>query len=91
MCRGVSTRKVDLLLQALGLTGIEKSKVSRMCKELDEAVVSFRNQPLEGEYPYLWLDALYLRVRQNHRIVSQAVVIAIFPISVSIPSDRLTD
>jgi transposase-like protein len=75
--QGVSTRKVDRLLQALGLTGIDKSKVSRICKELDEAVESFRNQPLDGEYPYLWLDALYLKVRQNHRIVSQALVIAI--------------
>jgi putative transposase len=74
---GVSTRKVDHLLQALGLTGIDKSKVSRICKELDEAVEDFRNRPLEGEYPYLWLDALYLKVRQNHRIVSQAMVIAI--------------
>ncbi|MFV2044360.1 MAG: IS256 family transposase [Anaerolineales bacterium] len=75
--KGVSTRKVDDLLQALGLTGIDKSKVSRICKELDEVVEGFRNRPLEGEYPYLWLDALYLKVRQNHRIVSQAMVIAI--------------
>jgi transposase-like protein len=75
--KGVSTRKVDDLLQALGLTGIDKSKVSRICKELDEAVEGFRNRPLEGEYPYLWLDALYLKVRQNHRVVSQAMVIAI--------------
>jgi putative transposase len=74
---GVSTRKVDDLLKALGLTGIDKSKVSRICKELDEVVQQFRNRPLEGEYPYLWLDALYLKVRQNHRIVSMAMVIAI--------------
>ena len=74
---GVSTRKVDKLLQALGLTGIDKSKVSRVCKELDEVVAGFRNRPLEGKYPYLWLDALYLKVRQDHRIVSMAVVIAI--------------
>jgi putative transposase len=74
---GVSTRKVDDLLKALGLTGIDKSKVSRICKELDEVVERFRNRPLEGEYPYLWLDALYLKVRQNHRIVSLAMVIAI--------------
>ncbi|GMR10305.1 MAG: hypothetical protein BMS9Abin28_1126 [Anaerolineae bacterium] len=51
--KGVSTRKVDDLLQALGLTGIDKSKVSRICKELDEAVEAFRNRPLEGEYPHL--------------------------------------
>lgn len=75
--KGVSTRKVDDLLQALGLTGIDKSKVSRICKELDELVEGFRNRRLEGEYPYLWLDALYLKVRQNHRIVNQAMVIAI--------------
>jgi putative transposase len=75
--KGVSTRKVDDLLRALGLTGIDKSKVSRICKELDELVDGFRNRPLEGSYPYLWLDALYLKVRQNHRIVSQAMVIAI--------------
>lgn len=74
---GVSTRKVDDLIQALGLTGIDKSKVSRICLELDEAVTAFRGRPLEVEYPYLWLDALYLKVRQNHRIVNMAVVIAI--------------
>lgn len=74
---GVSTRKVDGLLKALGLTGIDKSKVSRMCQELDEVVEVFRNHPLEEPFPYLWLDALYLKVRQNHRIVSLAVVIAI--------------
>jgi putative transposase len=75
--QGVSTRKVDDLLRALGLTGIDKSKVSRICKELDEVVATFRNRPLEGSYPYLWLDALYLKVRQDHRIVNQALVIAI--------------
>jgi putative transposase len=74
---GISTRKVDDLLRALGLTGIDKSQVSRMCKELDGLVDEFRNRPLEGKYPYLWLDALYLKVRQNHRVVSQAAVVAI--------------
>jgi transposase-like protein len=74
---GVSTRKVDDLVQALGLAGVDRSKVSRICKELDEAVTAFRNRPLEEAYPYLWLDALYLKVRQNHRIVNMAVVIAI--------------
>lgn len=73
---GVSTRRVDDLLQALGLTGIDKSRVSRICKELDEVVEPFRNRPLQGQYPFVWLDALYLKVRQNHRIVSQALVIA---------------
>jgi len=74
---GVSTRKVDDLLQAMGLTGIDKSQVSRICKGLDEVVQEFRNRPLEGRYPYIWLDALYLKVRQNHRIVNLALVIAI--------------
>jgi putative transposase len=74
---GVSTRKIDDLVQAMGLSGIDKSAVSRMCSELDAAVSAFRTRPLDGVYPYIWLDALYLKVRQNHRIVSMAVVIAI--------------
>jgi len=75
--KGVSTRKVDALLKALGLTGIDKSSVSRICKELDHTVEEFRNRPLQESYPYVWLDALYLKVRQNHRVVSLALVIAI--------------
>ena len=75
--KGVSTRKVDNLVKALGLSGIDKSKVSRICKELDEAVTAFRERPLEAAYPYLWLDGVYLKGRQNHRIVSLALVIAI--------------
>jgi transposase-like protein len=74
---GVSTRKVDQLVQSLGLEGMDQSRVSRICKELDEAVDSFRQRPLDGGYPYVWLDALYLKVRQNHRIVSMVLVIAI--------------
>lgn len=74
---GVSTRKVDTLLQALGLTGIDKSQVSRICKDLDEVVQAFRERPLKGNYPYLWLDATYLKVRENHRVVSMAQVTAI--------------
>lgn len=81
---GVSTRKVDDLLKALGPTGIDRSKVSRICKcpqfgykAMDELVEGFRNRSLDGEYPYLWLDGLYLKMRQDHRIVSQATVIAI--------------
>jgi putative transposase len=73
---GVSTRKVDDLVQRLGLAGIDKSRVSRICKELDHQVAEFRGRTLEGEYPYLWLDALYVKARQNHRIVSRALVIA---------------
>jgi len=75
--KGVSTRKVDDLLKALGLTGIDKSKVSRICKELDQAVEAFRQRQLQESYPYVWLDALYLKVRQNHRVVSLALVIAV--------------
>jgi transposase-like protein len=75
--KGVSTRKVDDLVQAMGLSGVDKSKVSRITKNLDELVQDFRHRPLEDEYPYIWLDALYLKVRQNHRVVSLAVVVAV--------------
>ncbi len=74
---GVSTRKVDDLVRALGLDGIDKSEVSRIAKELDEEVNLFRNRPLEGPYPYLWLDATYLKIRSNHRVVNKALVIAL--------------
>ncbi len=73
---GVSTRKVDDLAQALGLTGLSKSQVSRLCQSLDAEVERFRSQPLVGRYPYLWLDATYVKVRQDGRVVSQAVVLA---------------
>ncbi|MGO8951174.1 MAG: IS256 family transposase [Ktedonobacterales bacterium] len=75
--QGVSTRRVDELVKALGLTGIDKSAVSRISQQLNETVRHFRERKLEGTYPYIWLDAVYLKVRQNHRIVSQAVVAAI--------------
>src|SRR3954466_15463130 len=74
---GVSTRKVDGLVKALGMTGISKSRVSELCEELDEEVGRFRNRPLEGPYPYVWLDATYLKARQDGRVVSVAVVIAV--------------
>ena len=73
---GVSTRKVDDLVKALGMTGISKSRVSELCEQLDEEVERFRNRPLEGPYPYVWLDATYLKARQDGRVVSTAVVIA---------------
>jgi putative transposase len=66
--QGVSVRKVDELLKALGLAGVDKSTVSRVCQQLDEVVQQFRQRPLAVAYPYVWLDALYLKVRQNHRI-----------------------
>ena len=74
---GVSTRKVDDLVRALGLDGIDKSEVSRIARELDEEVNLFLNRPLEGPYPYVWLDATYLKVRHDHRVVSKALVIAL--------------
>ena len=59
------------------MTGISKSQVSRLCAEIDDKVAAFLNRPLEGEWPYLWLDATYLKVRENGRIVSVAVIIAV--------------
>jgi len=73
---GISTRKVDDLVQALGMQGISKSQVSALCAEIDERVGSFLNRPIEGEWPYLWLDATYLKVRDGGRIVSVAAIIA---------------
>jgi transposase-like protein len=73
---GVSTRKVDDLVQAMGLSGISKSQVSKLCKEIDERVGAFLKRPLEGDWPYLWLDATYLKVREGGRIVSVAAIIA---------------
>ena len=75
--QGVSTRRVDDLLEKLGLDGIDKSKVSRICKALDDQVQAFLSRPLEAEYPYVWLDAVYLKVQRNNRIVNKALVIAI--------------
>ena len=74
---GVSTRRVDELVQAMGLSGISKSTVSKLCKEIDERVRDFLDRPLEGEWPYLWLDATYLKVRQGGRIVSVAAIVAV--------------
>src|SRR5438270_6130757 len=71
--QGVSTRSVDDLVQAMGMRGVSKSQVSRVCGEIDERVNTFLNRPLEGEWPYLWLDATYVKVRQAGRIVSVAV------------------
>jgi putative transposase len=74
---GVSTRRVDDLVQAMGLGGIGKSTVSKLCKEIDERVNAFLDRPLEGEWPYLWLDATYLKVREGGRIVPVAAIIAV--------------
>ncbi len=74
---GVSTRRVDDLVRSLGITGISKSEVSRMCASLDAEVAAFRARSLAGErYPYLWLDATYLKVREGGRVVSMAALVA---------------
>ena len=75
--QGISTRSVDDLVKSLGMSGISKSQVSRLCAEIDDKIATFLNRPLEGEWPYLWLDATYVKVRQNGRIVSVAVIIAV--------------
>ena len=75
--QGVSTRSVDDLVQAMGMTGISKSQVSRLCAEIDEKVKAFLHRPIEGDWPYLWIDATYVKVRQNGRIVSVAVIVAV--------------
>ena len=74
---GVSTRSVDDLVQAMGMSGISKSQVSRLCAEIDDKVKAFLSRPIEGDWPYLWIDATYLKVRQNGRIVSVAVIVAV--------------
>jgi transposase-like protein len=74
---GVSTRSVDDLVKAMGMTGISKSQVSRLCGEIDEKVKAFLSRPIEGDWPYLWIDATYVKVRQSGRIVSVAVIVAV--------------
>ena len=75
--RGVSTRKVDELVQSMGLSGISKSTVSKLCKDIDDRVGAFLNRSLEGEWPYLILDATDLKQREGGRIVSVAAIIAV--------------
>jgi transposase-like protein len=74
---GVSTRSVDDLVKAMGMTGISKSQVSRLCEEIDAKVKAFLSRPIEGDWPYLWIDATYVKVRQSGRIVSVAVIVAV--------------
>ena len=74
---GVSTRRVDDLVQAMGLTGIGKSTVSKLCRDIDERVGAFLDRPLTGDWPYLWLDATYLKQREGGRIVSVAAIVAV--------------
>ena len=75
--QGVSTRSVDALVKTLGMEGISKSQVSRLCGEIDERVHAFLDRPIEGDWPYIWLDATYVKVRRDHHIVSVAVIIAV--------------
>ncbi len=75
--QGVSTRSVDNLVKAMGMSGISKSQVSRLCEEIDGKVAAFLERPIEGDWPYLWIDATYVKVRQNGRIVSVAVIVAV--------------
>ena len=75
--QGISTRSVDDLVKALGMSGVSKSEVSRLCAELDERVGAFLNRPIEGDWPYLWIDATYVKAREAGRIVSVAVIVAV--------------
>jgi putative transposase len=75
--QGISTRSVDDLVRAMGMEGVSKSRVSRLCAEIDERVRDFLARPIEGDWPYLWLDATYVKVREAGRIVPVAVTIAV--------------
>jgi putative transposase len=75
--QGVSTRSVDDLVKAMGMTGISKSQVSRLCEDIDGRVHTFLERPIEGSWPYLWIDATYIKVREGGRIISVAVIIAV--------------
>ncbi|OQC03719.1 MAG: Transposase, Mutator family [Alphaproteobacteria bacterium ADurb.Bin100] len=75
--QGISTRSVDDLVKALGMSGVSKSQVSRLCGELDERVGAFLNRQIEGDWPYLWVDATYVKTREAGRIVSVAVIVAV--------------
>src|SRR5450631_3884311 len=75
--QGISTRSVDDLVKAMGMEGISKSQVSRLCEEIDGKVTAFLERPIEGDWPYLWIDATYVKVRQAGRIVSVAVIVAV--------------
>ena len=78
---GISTRSVDDLVQAMGCAGVSKSQVSRLCTDIDERVQAFLHRPIEGDWPYVSLDATYVKVRQNGRIISPSrfVIPDLFP------------
>ncbi len=75
--QGISTRSVDDLVKAMGASGVSKSQVSRLCEEIDERVKAFLDRPIEGDWPYLWIDATYVKVRQDGRVISVAVIVAV--------------
>jgi putative transposase len=75
--QGISTRSVDDLVRAMGMEGVSKSQVSRLCAEIDDRVRDFLSRPIEGDWPYLWLDATYVKVREAGRVVPVAVTIAV--------------
>ena len=75
--QGISTRSVDDLVKAMGMEGISKSQVSRLCGEIDERVQSFLTRPIEGEWPYVWLVATHVKARRDHHIVAVAVIVAV--------------
>ena len=75
--QGVSTRSVDALVKSMGMSGISKSQVSRLCEDIDERVNTFLERPIEGSWPYLWIDATYVKVREGGRIISVATIIAV--------------
>ena len=74
---GISTRAVDDLVKAMGGSGVSKSQVSRLCAEIDQRVDAFLARPIEGAWPYLWIDATYLKVREAGRIISVAAIVAV--------------
>lgn len=75
--QGISTRSVDDLVKAMGMSGISKNQVSRLCEEIDDKVKAFLDRPIEGDWPYLWVDGTYLKVRCGGRIISVAAIIAV--------------
>ena len=75
--QGISTRSVDDLVKAMGMSGVSKSQVSRLVEEIDDKVQAFLTRPIEGDWPYLWIDATYIKVREAGRIVSVAVTLAV--------------
>jgi transposase-like protein len=75
--QGISTRSVDDLVKAMGMSGISRSQVSRLCEEIDGRVKAFLERPLEGDWPHLWIDATYVKLRSNGRVVSAAVIVAV--------------